>query len=486
MSSSTHSGSTGYHPSCTMPTITFVDDGTDFPSPYPVLKTCMGNLRYSPPDFTSELQTTYSMSTMSMTTASSSSSSSSSSSAAAATTTSSRRTIVAQVDIHDMFGRDFGDLPLGTIQHINLPTANTPVSTSIACAHDATCIPQSNTLILCSRQKQVIGSVPGGLHVETPAGRKVVSVDVYARRIAADKYPAVVALCDEVPLFVGAKKCGKSSERALTWAKQLRQHKAVDWNSTYLFGVTCPFSRENHLLPHHVQPPSVYLDHVEKNNPLTQRSDKTSTTTTAGTSESVSSTITNMISSLSPTLSNNGQAQLQNSNNSSPSATAIEAMKATSVDSTIVRQAMALLQLGCDGLVVGGAGMGETLYQLGVAIRSAKQALADTKQQQQQQQQQQASKEREVILKDAASTPIKTKRSLLMVPELLTVPEILTAMTLGADLISSDMPQVLTDHHLALHWDLNPSPSPSPCLGDAGTYPPCVDCYYLLYDLTLT
>ena len=149
-------------------------------------------------------------------------------------------------------------------------------------------------------------------------------------------------------------------------------------------------------------------------------------------------------------------------------------MKALTVDDTIVRQAMALLQLGCDGLVVGGAGMGETLHQLGVALRSAKQALSHTKQQQQQQK------------GDTASRPINVKRSLLMVPELHTVPEILTAMVLGADLISSDLPQIFTDHHLALHWDLDACPSPR-IGGDAGTYPPfCVDCYYPLYARTLT
>lgn len=118
----------------------------------------------------------------------------------------------------------------------------------------------------------------------------------------AKDHQAVIALADEIPLFSGQKKSLKASARSLTWLKQLKENKVINWKNTYLFGVTSAFTSEQHL--------------IDNNNPET--------------------------------------------------------------DSQIMNNARELLQHGCNGIVVGGAGMGESLHQLSVAIRSVKQATLNT------------------------------------------------------------------------------------------------------------
>jgi len=158
------------------------DGGVSCPLPCPVLKTYLGNLLYSPPDFTLESQQLPVAPGAGAAAPSSSSSSSSSSSAG--------RAVVGQVDMHEVWGRDYGALPLSAIQRINLqpPDAAKGAGT-----------PRGLALILSCRQRQLLGryatnrpaaephcsatsltpspstSVPSGLHVDTASGRKVLS-----------------------------------------------------------------------------------------------------------------------------------------------------------------------------------------------------------------------------------------------------------------------------------------------------------------------
>jgi hypothetical protein len=161
------------------------DGGVSCPLPCPVLKTYLGNLLYSPPDFTLESQQLPVAPGAGAAAPSSSSPSSS----------SAGRAVVGQVDMHEVWGRDYGALPLSAIQRINLQPPD---------AAKGTGTPRGLALVLSCRQRQLLGryathrpaaephcsfksltrtthtpspftSVPSGLHVDTASGRKVLS-----------------------------------------------------------------------------------------------------------------------------------------------------------------------------------------------------------------------------------------------------------------------------------------------------------------------
>jgi hypothetical protein len=265
-------------------------------------------------------------------------------------------------------------------------------------------------------------------------GRKVLSVAAYAARAATDGYPAMVALGDEVPLFAGPKKCAKSGERTLTWLKQLRDNKvwrvfsphshplpsyvshplvvlacllaalstatvrqAVNWASTYLFGVTCPFSKEQHLRGS-PQPPSRYLDYVHSLQAHAAQQATAQAKATGGNAQGkASATAAATVTATGPLEAPTGSEGQGGADAGNPTAAAAATAAAagaategavsgsvralltddfrTTVDEVVATHAATLLQMGCDGLAVGGAGMGETPYQLAVAVRSAREAL---------------------------------------------------------------------------------------------------------------
>ena len=232
--------------------------------------------------------------------------------------------------------------------------------------------------VLSPRQKSELGSNPNGIFVDTAGGRKVLTVTDYSKRIKADKFPAVIALSDEVPLFAGLKRCGKARSKSLLWLEQLK-NTTVNLEQTYLFGVTCAFSDDQHL--------------------------------------------------------------------SVASSTSVE------LDSGIMTNASKLLSLGCDGLVVGGAGMGESLHQLEVAIRSVKAAASATT--------------TERSADSSSSSSGSSRRVLIMVQEMNTIKEILSAVESGGDLIGTNLPQVLSSSGLALTWKLKGNHSLA--IGDFGS-----------------
>ena len=317
-------------------------------TPVPIFKTFLGNLLYSTLDLTEEL-------------------------------VANAPTVFGQVDIENVIFRDFADLSLGKIQHHLNPTDDHSEKSPLGLRVN----------ILSSRQKGRLGSNPTGLSVDTPAGRKVVTIGEYSKRISLDSFPAVIALADEIPLFAGFKAANKASARSIAWLKQLKASSALDWEKIYLFGVTGAFTYDQHSAP----------------------------------SKSISS--------------------------SSPS---------TEIDQGILRDAKDLLRQGCNGLVVGGAGMGETLHQLGVAVRSVKQAASS------------GSASVEVADGDQYSSPLSPngttsassaptaidveKRVLVMVQEMDSIQEILLAVQSGGDLIGTNLPQLMTTAGLALTWNL--------------------------------
>lgn len=284
--------------------------------PTPVFKTYIGNLLYSTPDFSTEL---------------------------AGTTPA----LLGQVDIQDIFARDFKELSIADIQIQDTVDSRKEENGNV------NGVLRIN--ILSSRQKSPLGSNPNGLFVDTPAGRKVVTVADYGSRIVSDGFPVVIALADEVPLFTGSKASSKANARSLLWLKQLKLSQAINWDKIYLFGV------------------------VGTSNELFHASAKTE---------------------------------------SSPE-----------FDQRIVLNAKDLLDNGCNGLVIGGAGLGETPNDLEKAIRSVKYATNEI--------------------------GADKKKALVMVQEMDSIKEILLAATSGADLIGTNLPQILSTAGAVLTWNLN-------------------------------
>ena len=325
---------------------------SSFGTPAPVFKTYIGNLLYSTLDLTDELAATTSI-------------------------------ILGQVDIENIFGRDFADTSIGDIQHKR--------NLGSVCSRGNDSSKGLRCNILSSRQKSNVGSNPSGLSVDTAGGRKVVTVAEYSRRISSDAFKAVIALADEIPLFTGLKASSKASARSLMWLKQLRASTIVDWKETYLFGVTGAFTYDQHNSPQ-------------------------------------------------------------------------SASLSTDIDQRIMTDTKNLLQQGCDGLVVGGAGMGETLHQLGVAVRSVKKAVTEYNTAAALTSAAAAASAENVpsnsIANDITSdssekAPIFIKGEILiMVQEMDSLHEILFAIDNGGDLIGTNFPQLLSNNGLALSWNL--------------------------------
>ena len=304
-------------------------------TPLPVFKTYIGNLLYSTLDLADEL-------------------------------ISSAPAVLGQVDIQDIFGRDFADISIDDIQ--------VQRNISKVAIGDTEMLPKSMRMnLLSSRQKSELGSNPNGIFVDTAGGRKVLTVTDYSKRIKADEFPAVIALSDEIPLFAGLKRCGKARSKSLLWLEQLK-NTTVNWELTYLFGVTCAFSDDQHL--------------------------------------------------------------------------SVASPNSAEIDSGIMSNASKLLSLGCDGLVVGGAGMGESLHQLEVAVRSVKAAASATALQR---------------IEDNSSS---CRKVLVMVQEMNSIKEIMSAVESGGDLIGTNLPQVLSSSGLALTWNLKLESSTT--IGDSG------------------
>ena len=294
-------------------------------TPLPVFRTYIGNLLYSTLDLTDEIIAT-------------------------------APAVLGQIDIQDIFGRDFADIPIGDIQVQR--NATKAMIGKIEASEMS-----SRMNILSSRQKSELGSNPNGIFVDTAGGRKVLTVADYSRRIKADNFPAVIALSDEIALFSGLKRSGKARSKSLLWLEQLK-NTTVNWEQTYLFGVTCAFSDDQHI--------------------------------------------------------------------------SVASSSNVELDSGIMNDASRLLSLGCDGLVVGGAGMGESLYQLEVAVRSAKAAASAT-----------------TLERIADSSSNSSRRKVLvMVQEMNTIKEIMSAVESGGDIIGTNLPQVLSSSGLALTWNL--------------------------------
>ena len=298
-------------------------------TPAPIFKTYIGNLLYSTLDLTSELKAIAPV-------------------------------ILGQVDIENIFARDFADLSIGEIQN-----RHAPGSADVQVGEMSPFIQ-----ILSPRQKSNLGSNPSGLSIDTAGGRKIVTVDQYSKRVSIDAFEAFIALADEIPLFSGNKASTKASTRSHLWLKQLKASTHLNLSEKYLFGVTCAFTYDQH--------------------------------TTAP----------------SPSNSIVGEES----------------------DPRLIADAKELLTEGCDGLVVGGAGMGETLHQLSVAVRSVKQAVEEV------------STTNSTILSVPDSKV--NKKILIMVQEMDTVREILLAVQSGGDLIGTNFPQLLSTSGLALTWNL--------------------------------
>ena len=167
--------------------------------------------------------------------------------------------------------------------------------------------------------------------------------------------------------------------------------QAVNWASTYLFGVTCPFSKEQHLRGS-PQPPSRYLDYVHSLQAHAAQQATAQAKATGGNAQGKASTTATATGPLEASTGAEGQGGADADNPAAAAAAAAAgaategAMSGsgralltddfrTTVDEVVATHAATLLQMGCDGLAVGGAGMGETPYQLAVAVRSAREAL---------------------------------------------------------------------------------------------------------------
>lgn len=116
-------------------------------TPLPIFKTYIGNLLYSTPDLTDELK-------------------------------ASTPVILGQTDIQDIYFRDFGEISSNHIQHHH-NTANTSAATNNTEADSI----GRRINILSTRQKGQLGSNPLGLSVDTPGGRKVITVSDYSKII---------------------------------------------------------------------------------------------------------------------------------------------------------------------------------------------------------------------------------------------------------------------------------------------------------------
>lgn len=305
-------------------------------TPLPVFRTYIGNLLYSTLDLADEM-------------------------------ISSAPAVLGQVDIQDIFSRDFADISIGDIQ-VKRNTAKMAIG-------ETEVSPKSLRInLLSSRQKSELGSNPNGIFVDTAGGRKVLTVTDYSKRIKADEFPAVIALSDEIPLFAGLKRCGKSRSKSLLWLEQLK-NTTVNWELTYLFGVTCAFSDDQHI--------------------------------------------------------------------------SVASSNSAELDAGIMGNASKLLSLGCNGLVVGGAGMGESLHQLEVAVRSVKAAASAIE-----------------LQRVEENSNSSSRKILVMVQEMNSIEEILSAVESGGDLIGTNLPQVLSSSGLALTWNLKGKSSST--IGDSG------------------
>lgn len=127
---------------------------------------------------------------------------------------------LAQVDVADLLHKPFAHAPLA--QLLSAP-------------------PNQLGLYSCRSNAGGTSTSAVGLTVDGAAGRKTVTVEDYARRLALDRPPLALALADEPPLDSSSKRARLAATRSLEWFASLRQLQRLsehgDWSNTQLLGV---------------------------------------------------------------------------------------------------------------------------------------------------------------------------------------------------------------------------------------------------------
>lgn len=133
-----------------------------FPTPCLVLLTYLGQLLYSPADLKIGLEP-----------------------------------VLGLMDIADMVHKDFGSAPLREL-----------------------CRPAEGVSYLLSYRGSngpAVNANSNGIHIDTKSGRKQVTMEQYAERMALDRPAAVIAMADEVVPDAGHKRIKKAAERNRIW-----------------------------------------------------------------------------------------------------------------------------------------------------------------------------------------------------------------------------------------------------------------------------
>lgn len=148
---------------------------------------------------------------------------------------SSSGSLICQLELADVIGKDFGDIPLSKLQSIN-----------------------PAPLLITSARHMTRGAGLGskiGVEIDAPGGRKTVTPASLAARAAIDRPLAIIALADEVPMTSTAKRVTKSSERTMSMFKALMstpyitksKEVSVEGSPVFVFGVAVTGFTAAHL-----------------------------------------------------------------------------------------------------------------------------------------------------------------------------------------------------------------------------------------------
>lgn len=140
--------------------------------------------------------------------------------------------LLGQLELTDVIEKDFGDVPLSAL-----------------CAPAAQ--GGSGPRLIMSARSMTRGCGVGtkrGVDMDAPGGRKAITPQKLAARLAVDRPLAVIALADEVCMTSGAKRLTKSTERTTAMFKELMSLPELDdGRAVFVFGVAVAGHTPEHL-----------------------------------------------------------------------------------------------------------------------------------------------------------------------------------------------------------------------------------------------
>ena len=107
-------------------------------------------------------------------------------------------------------------------------------------------IPPNQINILSARNMDplVTQTAPsgGGMSVETPAGRKQLSIEAYMNCCVQEEPECVISMADECNCHASKKKTRKSLEVTAKWFQRMRTNTSINWEKCFLFAVVTGIS----------------------------------------------------------------------------------------------------------------------------------------------------------------------------------------------------------------------------------------------------